>query len=142
MSLSPQNKTVRKACHQTPLLTMTTNKYFKSESASLVSVIDSVVLEESVESVGGRQRQWWKHFAQTSAPSLCRSHLPRSVKADHFHLCQSVTLLFTANVACRVADRVLLAVLTGLGEVPGSHPRLQKQMKGVVHGTMWGAGDG
>lgn len=139
MSLSPQNKTVRKACHQTSLLlTVTTNKYFKTKSASLFLIIDSVVLEESVESVGGHLWQWRKHFAQTSVPSLWRSHLPRSVKADHFHLCQSVTLLFAAYVTCHVAARVLLAVLMG----GGSHPRLQKQIKGAVNGTMWEARDG
>lgn len=76
MSLFPQNKTVRKACHQTPLLlTLTTNKYFKTERASLFLIIDSV-LEKSVEYIGGRQLQWRKHFAQTSVLSLCRSLLP------------------------------------------------------------------
>lgn len=76
MSLSPQNKTVRKACHQTALLpTLTTNKYFKTKSASLFLIIDCV-LEDSVEYVGGRQPQWRKHFAQTSVLSLCRSLLP------------------------------------------------------------------
>lgn len=136
----PQNKTVREACHQTSLLlTLTTNKYLKTKSASLFLIIDSV-LEESVEYVGGRQPQWRKHISAESLP------LTSALK------CQSRS--FSPLPKCHTAICGLHGVSRHSsgpshrshgrwgGRCPGSHLRLPKQMKGAVNGTRLEAHDG